>query len=993
MLPEPPSKNAPPAAPPRAINSLALLRQLTQLRDDEEARRKVDPLWAPVLHAAATLVAFVPQALWAAFQVHDDAAAHDWLHRHAEPVHTAAGTVDDMPPAIEGYWRLTIGERRRALQAAPDITTLREARSRAGTAAADASSSEQRMADALLMGTLTDLSTLSIGELAAALEVHGWYVGIVPDLPTEALLRGRLALAQLLEPLRRLVGRHFVGRGQELSRLTDYVGVLGPARIAGLEILGSAQRVLRRVRRSLIDNPPLYVCGPGGVGKSSLVARFILDHMDAPQAHGALPFVLLDFDRAQVESRMPLSLLVAALQQLRVQFPSHDEPMQRMAQRLVQRMRATDTVELSKDDSSQYVLVQDFAQQIDSLLGDSDAPLLWVLDTFEEPQRLGESTVGPLWELMNTLQQSLPRLRLVVCGRVVPSGFAWDVVPLDDFDEPAAKAYLARRILEAHADHPTDAPSLAKLVKVVGRTPLALRLAARLLASGDSGLLHLRLRQERIQAVLFHRVLDHIRIDREAPLAGQRIDNEERQRLEDELRRLVYPGLAVRRITQGVIEQVLADPCDVTLRDASHAARLFAALAQQVDIVEPGDVDEGEPSLLHRTDVRRMMLRDLEQKAGEERIRRIDRRAVRYHAGIATLAHCAEEIYHRLRLGQSEATIRGRWEDGLDRWLLPALEEISAPATRVMLAELLGVTLDAAALEGAEHDAWERQAARRSADYLRASNPHRALTVLGERRERVPSSPLLRLEVQALQQIGDFGGAASKAQQALAEAAESGDRAAAADAALLLAQAEEALGEMASATERVQEARDWADQLGDVYLVLRARTVSMRLARKQGASDADLAASAQAIGALLDGESLRGLRSRPALLRELLAEAGAHQPRLVRTGLDVLGVELSSSEDSWTLAGTLADWPADAAADATMRALAQSSGLIITNFDNPRASWTDWLWRASPKDIGSLLLSLLKDVPTRQPVGAAIADLFRRDVDRRLTRATLERAL
>lgn len=992
MQPDPPIRPRPPA-PVRAIDSKALLSRLAQLRDEEDACRDPEPVWAPVLQAAATLVAFEPRALWVAFGVPEDDEAVGWLQTHAERVQARAAADGEERPPVDGAWRLTVGARRRALGDAPSVEQLRELRQRAAHAAVAPSSADQRMADALLHGTLGELTSLSIGELAAALEAHDWYGGVVPGMPAESRLRARLALSQLLEPLRRLVGRHFVGRAHELSRLADYVGVLGPAPVAGLEIIGRAQRALRRVRRSLIDNPPLYVCGPGGVGKSSLVARFILDHMDAAQAHGALPFVLLDFDRAQVESRLPLSLLVAALQQLRVQFPEHDAAMQRMAQRLVQRMRASDARELSKDDSSQSVLVREFAQQLNSLLGASDAPLLWVLDTFEEPQRIGESTVGPLWELMNTLQQSLPRLRLVVCGRVVPSGFVWDVVPLDDFDEPAAKAYLERRILEARADYPTDDASLARLVKVVGRTPLALRLAARLLAGGDSGLLHLRLRHERIQAVLFHRVLDHIRIERDAPLAGQWIDNEERQRLEDELRRLVYPGLAVRRITQGVIEHVLAEPCDVPLRDEGHAARLFAGLAQQVDIVEPGDADDGEPSLLHRTDVRRMMLRDLEQKAGEDRIRRIDRRAVRYHAGIATLAHCAEEIYHRLRLGQSEATIRGRWEEGLDRWLLPALEEINAPATRVMLAELLGVTLDAAALEGAEHDAWERQAARRSADYLRASSPDRALAVLRERSDRMPASPLLRLEVQALQQLGDFGMAAERAQQALAEALETGDQAAAADAALLLAQADEALGEIERAAERAREACGWAEQLGDIFLILRARTVALRLLRKRGAPQDEQARSAQAIDARLDTETLRGLRSRPALLRELFAEVGAMQPRLVRVGLDVLGVELSSTEDARALAGTLADWPADAAAAAVMSDLARSAGLDVTDPGGAQARWSDWLWQASPKTIGSLLLSLLKDVPTQQPVRAAIAGLFRRDVDRRLTRAALERSL
>jgi hypothetical protein len=72
-----------------------------------------------------------------------------------------------------------------------------------------------------------------------------------------------------------------------------------------------------------------------------------------------------------------------------------------------------------------------------------------------------------------------------------------------------------------------------------------------------------------------------------------------------------------------------------------------------------------------------MMLSDLEHRAGERLIRRIDRLAVMYHAGAGSLPNRAEEIYHRLRLQPSVATIRRRWLPGIEPFLTSALDEIS----------------------------------------------------------------------------------------------------------------------------------------------------------------------------------------------------------------------------------------------------------------------------------------------------------------------------
>lgn len=974
----------------RPIDTTALLQRLEALRRQEASERAPDPALEAALVTAATLTAFEPRQLLKMHGLATHDAALRRLLRHAEPTRLAASAdADELPP---GPWRLSATERRRVIDQA-GVAALRVARARLAGPATTA----QRIADALLAGKPPELSSLSVAELAALVEVRPWYAAVLKPLPDEDTLRARMAMAQLVEPMRRLVGRHFVGRDAELARLEDYVALLGPRKVAGSKLLGMGLRGLRQVRRALIDAPPLFVAGPGGVGKSSLLARFILNHVDAPQAR-RMPFVMLDFDRAQLEPRMPLSLLVAALHQLRAQFPAHDAAMLRMAEHLAQQMRSTDGQALESVDSLQGRLVEDFAAQVGAMIGgDGATPLLWVLDTFEEPQRLGESTVGPLWELMNSLQEQLPPLRLVVCGRVAPPGFPWDLIALDEFDEPSAIAFLRQGLAQSKAKKRVDDRHLAQVVKVVGRTPLALRLATTLVAQEDAQLLNLTLRRERVQAVLFHRVLEHLRVDARLELRQGAVEVEatERMQLEQELARLVFPGLAVRRITPGVIEHVLAQPCGVKLRDEQHVERLFCALAQQVDIVEPADDDAAGPSLVHRTDVRRMMLRDLEQKAGVELVRRIDRAAVAYHAAIESLPNCAEEIYHRLRLEQSESTIRGRWEPGLDRYLLPALEEITVPAMRVLLADLLGVTLDAQALESARQDDWERQAARRADEYLRAGNPQRALMVVAERRERTHSSPLLRFEAQALQQLGRFAEAGELAARALGEAGERGDLVAAADAALLLARAQEARRDFEAADANLRQALGWVQAFPDRQLHLRLLAARMRLARKREARREELDGMARELAALLSGEVRRSLRARPATLRELLAELGGRDERLLVLGLDVLGIDLASVDEADELAAALdsALRRSKSAQEALDVALAHGVVKVARRQPPRQADWARWLWDASPRDAGAMVRQLLKLPLHDAALLTQLAGQFRREVDRRIVRASRARAV
>jgi len=63
------------------------------------------------------------------------------------------------------------------------------------------------------------------------------------------------------------------------------------------------------------------ITGIGGAGKSTLVAKFILDQLEH-NSQKKLPFVYFDFDKPGLSVSNPLELAIDALQQLSVQFPA-----------------------------------------------------------------------------------------------------------------------------------------------------------------------------------------------------------------------------------------------------------------------------------------------------------------------------------------------------------------------------------------------------------------------------------------------------------------------------------------------------------------------------------------------------------------------------------------------------------------------------------------------------------------------------------------------
>ena len=129
---------------------------------------------------------------------------------------------------------------------------------------------------------------------------------------------------ELLDPLRALVGTHFSGRVKELKALRDYVDIVAPT-----SFFDGWSRWLSNTFRKQADRPFLLY-GIGGIGKSTLVAQFILEHAAVIGERG-FPFVYLDFDRSVLDPMNGLTLLADSARQLEAQFPQAAESLRKIA--------------------------------------------------------------------------------------------------------------------------------------------------------------------------------------------------------------------------------------------------------------------------------------------------------------------------------------------------------------------------------------------------------------------------------------------------------------------------------------------------------------------------------------------------------------------------------------------------------------------------------------------------------------------------------------
>ncbi|HJQ37683.1 MAG TPA: hypothetical protein VKB93_11145, partial [Thermoanaerobaculia bacterium] len=216
-----------------------------------------------------------------------------------------------------------------------------------------------------------DVTTLAaVAPFAAQLQVAK------RGFPSRDEIDRRVELLRLLEPFNRLTREGVFGRDKEFADLRAYVDVLESESL--LEAIGRAVAFTRQ--------KPLLITGVGGVGKSTLIARFIVEHARAAY-RDPFPFAYLDFDRRAIMADEPASILIEAIRQIALQFP-HGAGAADELRRSWRRLLAASSRSKGRggDTRARDSIRRDFVGFIQKLDIDPSLPVLLVLDTFEEVQ-------------------------------------------------------------------------------------------------------------------------------------------------------------------------------------------------------------------------------------------------------------------------------------------------------------------------------------------------------------------------------------------------------------------------------------------------------------------------------------------------------------------------------------------------------------------------------------------------------------------------------
>jgi Cdc6-like AAA superfamily ATPase/tetratricopeptide (TPR) repeat protein len=811
----------------------------------------------------------------------------------------------------------------------------------------------QEMLEAYLRGNAPPVPSQTVEQLTCTLQIISWFKGVealARELPSETQVRTRIEMAHLLEPFEKLVGQHFRGRVAELDQLREYVGVLPPDAPQGL--FAKLKKSVRNFR-SLDEKPPLMIYGPGGMGKSTLVAKFILEHATLPQER-RFPFAYMDFDRPGLLAEEPATLLIEAAKQLGIQYPD--------VQEYCDRVRRSWQKELAKFISrpgkskrhtaspnkkllrrSMQKFLHDFSNLLETM-GLRGEPLLLVLDTFEEVQCRSRASVEELWRFLEEFQARVPRLRTVLSGRALLGGHATESLRLKNLDEAAAQGFL-----EAHGVGPQ---SLVKaIIQTTKGNPLSLHLAVKVFrkegAASEDFFRHLT--KERIQGELYERVLSHIEDENVAQLA--------------------HPGFILRRLTPELVLHVLAEPCRVTVKNLKQARKLFDDLSKEITLVTLAD----DGALRHQPEVRMVMidlLRADESKA--EQVERIQTEAIKYYEQFSDPVSRAEEIYHLLSLNQAHDVVARRWVEGVQEYLYSAVEELNAQA-QVFLAPRLGIIVDDSALERAPQEDWERAVEYLVADALQVNDDEKALKILGQREARLPGSHLYLLEAEICEGLGELRKAQAVAESALKSMPESPEsNSLTLDLLLLHARVARIRGEFTAARQSLQQARSIAvPPLGLVQLLM----IELEQSRLNRFSEPDIRRVEKVVEifAMIPDDDLADQHN---LVRRVVSDFGKSDERTLLRGMRLLGLDHATLTQKRALARAIAEWDLRASGELNAESgiLARSAGVPVRG--ELVDAWTNFMQSASSESIVKAVSSLLGTHDTPAPVHAALADIF-----------------
>ena len=514
-----------------------------------------------------------------------------------------ASACDTNPAEAEGCWLLRTPERHHELKLLADPKTLKKAiawRRRHGIDPA-ADDLHAVLRDRLPLSRAAIERVLTGGQDRALLErivvALDWAGPIAPAHDLLPAVRSAIAALDQCNRLRTSSARGFVGRLAERGQIAAWL-------------------------ENPITRPPvtcLYIKGAPSIGKSSLLTETV-----GAFHQGCQPLILrFDFDWPGLDVQDQLGFTMEAARQLAQQLGKGSAIL--LEARLEAAVLPGGAPEPNA--SRRALFPTELAAAMAKAATASGRPPLVVLDTLEVLRGRGETHPQRLFDWLDSLVAAgLSPLRVVAAGRGDAldgcPGRVTESMPLSGLDDATAGELLDRLAVP-----PALRPDL---VTLADGNPLKLRLGAEIVVGGEAARLRpsARRRRKAVSAAFLYRFL--------------------LSRIEDpDLRRIVNPGLIVRRISAELIYDVLAPRMRLRRITRGRAEALMQALGSLHWLVEP---DPAAPGFLrHRADMRAMLL-PLLYASAPKLCAAVNDGAARWFAKRREPWCLAEAAYHRLQL-------------------------------------------------------------------------------------------------------------------------------------------------------------------------------------------------------------------------------------------------------------------------------------------------------------------------------------------------------
>ncbi|MDB5918342.1 MAG: hypothetical protein JWR40_2576 [Massilia sp.] len=415
--------------------------------------------------------------------------------------------------------------------------------------------------------------------------------------------------------------------------------------------------------------------GPGGIGKSLTITRFIADLLE-DRRNGPDAVYHLDFDHVELQTALPSAIWRTLIRQTKSWCAaSAADDLEELAHRVPDSGDGQDgpsEISRSSQPDDMHMIA---AHLLHKLKREYRRPrLLMFVDSYEQVEGYDDVAANAPQQIAGILAAQGATVLLVYASRIFKEslGFIDKKYQLKQFTVGESVAYLMRQAKMAGLE--ISRQEARRVQAVTGRAPLALRIAVGLLDKGDD--LHdaqawsayLENSPEMVQALLYERLLRRIR--------------------SEELRKIAAPGLLVRRLSEEVILHVLAKPCRLELKEGAAAQLMAEAQSEgQLFVKRPDD----SKALWHRADVRTTMLENVRRATKPETAIEIHELAVAYYSRGASesLLFQTEELYHRLCLDQGPDLLDASWSHEAGLALRPSMGELPR-AARAYLRSRMG---------------------------------------------------------------------------------------------------------------------------------------------------------------------------------------------------------------------------------------------------------------------------------------------------------------